>query len=188
MRPFLIIFAYIIFCAGAAFGQAGGIGLYVDQDTFVQCDYDDNEAALVPVYVVHKFCPGATASQWRVISGGGFNCTFVGETHNCFYLAMDCGNTRDGISLPYGGCVDASNLLIATMNYFCMGDTPTCAWLEVVPDPDAPTGTIEVIDCSYVKHAAVGSKIFFNNDGTCGQPCGLPTQTSSWGQVKALYR
>ncbi len=187
MKTSLFVTAVMLLIAGAAFGQGGGIGLYVDYPTFVQCSYNDTGAGLVKVYVVHKNCPGAVASQWMVISGGGFNCTYIGEWHSCAALAMTCGTTLGGISLPYSGCVVASNLYIAEIHYFCTGASPPCAFLEVVPDTDAPTGTIEVVDCNYVKLAAVGSKLYFNDDGTCGA-CGLPTRDTSWGQVKALYR
>ena len=64
MKTSLFVTACILLIAGAAFGQAGGIGLYVDHPAYVQCSYDDTGDALVPVYAVHKYCPGATGSQW----------------------------------------------------------------------------------------------------------------------------
>jgi hypothetical protein len=59
--------------------------------------------------------------------------------------------------------------------------------LEVVPDPDEPTSEISVVDCNYVKLAAVGSRLYFNDDGSCGA-CVLPTREANWGQIKAMYR
>ena len=97
------------------------------------------------------------------------------------------GTTMSGISLPYGECIDASNLLIATIHFFCTGTSPACAWLEVVPDPDDPTGEISVVDCNYVQLAAVGSRLYFTDDGSCGA-CGLPTRDANWGQIKAMCR
>jgi hypothetical protein len=88
------------------------------------------------------------------------------------------------MSASYGGCV-SSDILISTLNYFCMGTSPACAYLEVVPDPASPSGTIEVVNCSFVKLIGVGSILTVNGDATC--PCGLPTHESSWGQIKSIY-
>ena len=184
MKKVLLLTLAIMICASMAFAQAGGIGLYVDAGTYVACDYTDTGNALVPVYVVHKLCPGATASQWMLVAGVGFNCTYTGEI---IALPTSIGSTQSGISIAYGGCLGATNLLLATVNYFCMGISPTCASLEIVADPAAPTGLIEVIDCAFVKHQGVGSMLFINNDGSCGRPCGLPTNETSWGQIKSMY-
>jgi hypothetical protein len=164
-----------------AFGQAGYIALFFDQPAYSNRCYDDLTAALVPVYVVHQLTPGATASQFMVVSGGGFNCVYTGEI---IAVPVSIGSTQSGISVSYGGCVP-STILIATMNYFCQGISPANAYLEVVPDPAAPTGTIEVVDCSFVKLVAYGGRAYFNTD----QPwlCVDPTRQTSWGAVKALY-
>lgn len=190
MLKSLILVIGILLCANLAFGDDGGgscaggsIGLYADV-AYVTCDYTDAGAALVPIYVVHKYIPGATASQFMVLPGGGFNCTYTGEI---IHVPVSIGSTVSGISVSYGGCVPA-DILIATINYFCMGASPSCAYLEVVPDPAAPTGTIEVVDCAFVKLQGAGSMIIFNNDGTCGRPCGLPINDTTWGEVKNLYR
>jgi hypothetical protein len=169
-------------CAGAAYGQAGGIGLYFDTPVYATCDYADVAPALVPVYVVHKLTPGATASQFMVISGGGFNCTYTGEI---IHVPVSIGSTQTGISVSYGGCVP-SDILIATINYFCMGTAPVCSYLEVVPDPAAPTGTIEVVDCAFVKLIGNGGRADINSDGSCH--CGNPTTDTTWGAVKTLYQ
>ena len=184
MRLFVIFTMCILLCAGVAFGQAGGIGLYPDA-AYMSCDYTDDTAALVPIYVVHKYTPGATAAQFMVVPGGGFNCTYTGE-----YTSMptSIGTTQTGISVAYGACL-SSDILLVTINYFCQGISPTCSYLEVVPDPGAPTGTIEVVDCTYQKHTALGGSVAFNADETCMCLLDYPfaTKATSWGRVKVLY-
>ena len=182
MKKLLLISLALVLCASTAFGQAGVIGLYVDNPTFVQCTYADVAPALVPVYAVHQLCPGATASQWMVITGGGFNCTYTGEI---IHMPTSIGTTQSGLSVAYGACL-ASPILLVTINYFCMGTNPTCAYIEVVPDPGSPTGMIEIVDCAYVKHIGSGNAIYFNHDASCD--CYDPVKSSSWGGVKALYR
>ena len=181
MKKVLLLTLAIMICASMAFAQAGGIGLYLDNPGFSTCDYVDAAAALVPVYVVHVYNPGATASQFMAVNGG-HGCTFTGEI---MAVPVSIGSTQTGLSASYGACI-GGNVLIATMNYFCMGAAPPCSYIEIVVDPAAPSGTIEIIDCSFVKQIGVGSKMYFNPDGTCGT-CGLPTNESSWGQIKAIY-
>ena len=69
---------------------------------------------------------------------------------------------------------------------------PACEYLEIIPSPNAVSGTIEVTDCQdpviQFPGGAVGSKLFFNApvEG-CGRVCGLPTKETNWGKIKAMY-
>ena len=182
MKKLLLLSLGILLCASIAYGQAGYIGLFSDP-AYTTCSFVDAGAALVPIYVVHKVTPGATAVQFVVTPGGGFNCTYTGEI---IAVPVSIGNTQAGLSASYGGCLP-SDILIATVNYFCMGTSPACASLTVEPDLAAPSGTIEVIDCSFVKLEGNGSVFYMNPDGSCD--CGeiVPTQETSWGQIKSLY-
>jgi hypothetical protein len=185
MKKVLLLTLAISFCASMAFGQAGGIGLFVtvpyNQDS---CYVEDTGAALVPVYAVHMYCPGATASQWMLVTGGGWNCTYTGEI---VHMPTSIGNTQAGISLGYGGC-KACPLLVVTINYFCMGTSPTCAYLQVVGDPASGSGTIEVVDCAFARHVGCpGGKLYANADETCDPCVPLPTRQTSWGKIKTLY-
>ena len=181
MKKLLLISLALLFVGSNAFAQAGAIGMFVDAGTYVDCTGDDVGAALVPVYVVHHLTPGATAVQFRVVPMAGFACVYTGEI---IHVPVSIGNTQAGISASYGGCLPAP-ILIATINYFCQGMSPTCSYLEVIPDPAAPSGTIEVIDCSFVKLVGNGGVLNWNNDGSCD--CYDPVKNTSWGGVKALY-
>ena len=182
MKKLLLISLALVLCASTAFGQAGAIGLFVDNPGFANCNLYAMTPGLYPVYVVHKLCPGATASQFMVVPGGGWDCTFTGEV---IAIPVSIGSSLGGLSASYGGC-RASDILISTINWFCMGTTPTCAFLEVVPDPAAPSGAIEVVNCSFVKLYGQGGALYANSDGSCH--CWDPVESTSWGGVKALYR
>lgn len=183
MKKLLLISLALVLCASTAFGQAGTIGIFVDNPGFVQCTFVDAAPALVPVYVVHHITPGATASQWKVMAMAGWNCIYTGEI---VIQPVSIGNTQAGISVSYGGCKPAPIHLV-TINYFCQGLNPTCAYLEVVPDPAAPTGLIEVVSCSFVKLIGTGGRLYANNvNHQCD--CYDPVRNTSWGGVKALYQ
>lgn len=183
MKKLILLFTAILVYAGAALGQVGYIGLYVDH-TYTWCQYYDYGAALVPVYAVHKMTPGATGSQWRIQTSGDFTCTYTGEV---IQVPTSSGDTQTGLTASYGACL-ASDILIATINYFCMGTSPTCARIDVVGHPTSVSGEVEVTDCGYVTHQAQGWSIIMNNDGTCGFCQPHPVESTSWGSVKALYR
>lgn len=182
MKKVLLLTLAIMICASMAFAQAGGIGLYTDA-AYTSCSFVDAAAGLVPIYAVHKLTPGATASQFLVSPGGGWNCTSVGEV---IHVPVSIGSAMGGLSASYGGC-RASDILIVTINFFCSGISPACAYLEVVADPASPTGTIEVVNCSFVKLVGVGSMLFANPGAGCGRECGLPTHETNWGKIKTIY-
>lgn len=182
MKKLLLLSIGILLCASVAFGQAGFIGLYVDP-AYTDCDYSWTGPALVPTYVVHKSCPGATASQFMVQQGGGWNCTFTGEI---VAIPVSIGSSLGGLSASYGGC-RPSDILISTINWFCMAAPPTCSYLQVVPDIAAPSGEIEVVTCTFTKIFGNGSILYGSPDGSCD--CGeiVPTRDTNWGQIKSLY-
>lgn len=182
MKKALVLSVAILLYAGVVFGQAGAIGLYVDTPAYAQCDFIDAAPALVAIFAVHKFCPGATGSQWMVVSGGGFACSYVGEIPPM----GAAGSSQTGISISYGGCVPCDVLLV-TINYYCTGTSPPCAYLEVVADPSRPTGDIIAVGCDFVQYPAPGARLYINPDGSCS-PCGIATRETNWGKVKALYQ
>jgi len=207
----LAIFLLVVSAPGLAFGQGGYIGLYSDA-AYTSCLYVDANAALVPVYVVHKGTAGATASRFKVISLGGFNMTFVGDGRISGFVYS--GSLQEGMCIEYGECL-ASDILLMTVNYFAMGISPSCSGLRVVPDIAAPSGKIEMMDCAGNVLEAWGSEFWVNSNGSCDcgtlcldgvlpcagvktnllrtgdQSAGLcptsPVERDSWGHIKALY-
>jgi hypothetical protein len=211
MKKFLCIIFLIAISSGLAAGQAGYIGLFFDP-VYTDCTYIDAGPALVPVYVVHKVAPGVTGARFMVVPDGGFSMTYAGEIpHRTTY-----GTATTGVCIEYGDCL-ASDILLLTINYFAMGISPACSGLIVVPDPAAPSGLIEVMDCEGNVYEGGGSLVYINPDGSCdcgdiiclgGEvPCvgaqskllrrregntgGLcpisPVEYNSWGHIKALY-
>jgi len=183
MKKLLVISAIVLLCASAAACQVGYIGLYVDY-AYMTCDYTDYGPALVPVYAVHKMTPGTTGSRWRIQASGDFTCIYTGEV---IHVPTSSGDTQAGLTASYDAC-RSSDILIATINYFCQGTSPRCARIDVVGDPASASGEVEVVDCAYVTHQAMGWSIIMNNDGNCGWCQPHPVEATTWGSVRALYR
>lgn len=183
MKTLVMLLVILVFTAGLAYGQAGYIGLFSDEYGS-ECELIDAIPGLASVYVIHMATAGATASQWKVQSGGGFTMVYMSESL-LPYPCVDCGNTQEGIYVPYGSCL-SSPLFLITINYFAQGTSAPCSYLEVVPDPDTGTGEIVVWDCGDEMLAGGGARLYVNPDGSC--ECGpVPTEQTNWGKMKALY-
>lgn len=73
---------------------------------------------------------------------------------------------------------------------------PPCSYLAVVPDPDAPSGQIEVANCHSpwpdIIQGNTGGPMYFDilkGGGQCDEWClvAVDVEPSTWGAVKALY-
>ena len=180
MTRALLLSMFIILSASSAMGQADVIALYSDP-AYTNCTMLDKSPRMVSVYVVHENNSGVTASQFRVVTGGGAGLSYISETSpHSFKL----GDTQSGLSIAYGEC-KYSTVLIATINYFTTGSSATCSNVRVVADFNAPTGKIEVVDCSYFRSEGIGGKLVINPDGSCD--CGPDTRLTSWGKIKEQY-
>ncbi|MGD8414464.1 MAG: hypothetical protein PVF33_09540 [Candidatus Latescibacterota bacterium] len=177
----LLLPLLLIVSAGAALGQTGYIGVYADP-AGTECMLSDRGGREVNVYVVHQATSGAAASQWRIVSGGGFDMTYLGETWSTTAL----GDARSGVSTSYGACL-ASPILLCTVTYLAHGTSSPCSYLEVVADPASVGGEIEVVDCNSNFLSGSGGRLYVNPDGTC--QCGQAdnVRDTDWGRIKAMF-
>ena len=181
MKRSVLIAIAIISIASLAFAQGGSIGVFADPGG-TACNFVD-AGSLVQVYFFHVNHIGATASQWK-LDLGGLPWMHLGDTWN---VPTTIGSSVFGISLGYGGCLPAPSYL-GVANFFG-SVSPVCSTIQIVPDPLAPTGTIESVDCTLpqpIKYVATGGTGILNSDGTCN--CNIPVEETTWGGVKALYQ
>jgi hypothetical protein len=180
-KALIILTSLLVLSAGAAFGQAGYIGLYADPEG-INCSVSDDGSGQVTAYVIHRAASGTTGSQWKIEASDGFDMTYVGESLS--YVAM--GNTQSGISMSYGSCL-GSQILLCTITYVSNGSSSPCSYLQVVADPNSDSGAIEVMNCASQKNPGNGSRLYVNPDGSCA--CGQvnPIEETDWGRIKAMF-
>lgn len=183
MRYTLIIAVCLTLCVSTAAAQsgAGSIAIFSDQ-AGTSCDFID-AGSLVTVYVFHVNHTGAMYSQFKLdISNTSW--IHLGDSGFCLDI---CGISVDGVFVHYGECRTAPTYL--GLAHFFGSSEPACTTIGIVPDPAAPSGQIEAVDCSDppVKVYPTGGVGVVNPDGTC--PCNppIPVEQSTWGAVKALY-
>lgn len=183
----LVLLTIVVLCVsslGAAQVIPGSIGVFADPPA-TNCNISDTAPGLLYLYIVHVSTNGSTASQWMLQPGAGFTPSYVAESST--FLTI--GTALTGITVAYGSCRDARTtpILLLTMTYFGSGTSSACGLLSIVPDDDAPTGLVEVVDCAAQKHTIPrGGQARVNPDGTC--TCNVAAEETSWGKIKSLYR
>lgn len=162
-------------------GPAGAVALYSDP-AFIDCSIVDI-VGLVEVYVVHTAHSGATAVQFSAPVPSCWGAVWLADT-NPFPLVI--GNTQDGMAVSYGGCLNAP-VHVTTMLIYGQALAGNCCQFPVLPDPNAPTGRIEAVDCALTKTYPSSQPAVVNAQPWC--PCGflVSVETKTWGGVKALY-
>ena len=179
----VVIVLMLFVAADSVFAQGGSIGLYAGTDG-VMCAMNDDTPGLFVVYVVHIATSGALASRFAVRDHIGFTGLWLSDTPT-FPLWTGCTHCPDGFFLSYGVCA-ASPIVVTMMNYFAYGTSAKCSLIEVIPPPDSPTQTIDVVICNGTLREATGLKLVVNPDASC--PCDeVPAEATTWGRLKALY-
>lgn len=184
MKRLLILSLATLLIHGVAFAQpdVGSLDVYTDVN-MTSCNFVD-AGGLVQVHVFASHSgTGTTAAQWKLDVPASWQ--HLGD-QNVFQTAI--GTTISGISIAYGSCL-TGDFLITSASFFGSG-VPTCTYIGIVPDPDAPTGQIEVVDCQLptpgkVLFSQLGQGVV-NSDGSCD--CIVPVQDRTWGGIKAIYQ
>ncbi len=155
----------------------GTISLYSDS-LFTTSEASDTAPGILTVYVVHDKMTTANGhvGTWFMVSGGGgFTGTLLDETvpHPVFL-----GSSPSGIIIAFGTCLSQPQHLL-TIRYVLSGTSATDSYLQVLPHPD--DGRIIVEDCNFWNNPATGGALTVN-------PSVVPTEATTWGRIKALYR
>jgi hypothetical protein len=169
----------------------GHVSPYVD---IAGTDYlTGNPEGIVRIYF---FLESWMTGEW--VTGVGFsapkpncfNAEFLGEV---LYFATAIGHIQTGVGIAFGACLTSSRVLLGKLTYEAVGSLPCCHYW-VCPDPAAPSGKIELVDCNDTKHLGTGGALVLNtatypcedsNTTPCQQP--VPVESSTWGKVKSLY-
>jgi len=190
MRTFAIVLLLISLTAGSAFAQyqyGGVIGLYGESICYCDCNLNEVLNATNTVYVVHTMAAQANTAQFKI--DNHWPAATVGPADWGSNLFL--GDPYTGITVTYLGCQDLPYLL-GTLSFVPTTPTPPCtAYLEVVADPAAASGRIEVVGCGLNVRIADGCRIVINvnpNDCPCTGGDPVAAEPSNWGRIKALYQ
>jgi hypothetical protein len=124
--------------------------------------------------------------RFRVVADTELPWTYVGETIPVDYNQIEgyTGNTQDGIEIDCAYTL--GNVLLAVIEYTASAYPPGCTGLRLRPHPNSTTGSVEFQGSDGVWR--VPTYVLDLLAYPCGGWCMLPTKTSTWGAIKALYQ
>jgi hypothetical protein len=181
MKTALLLTLVLALGATVAFAQwweNGDIGIFADA-AGMDCNLSD-APGLLNVYFLHVNATGAVHSQWAAPHPA---CLSAEHMSDVSAFPVHIGDTETGIIVGYDTCKIGTFLMTATYNVLAPA-SECCRWL-VVPDPSVPSGKIEIGDCSFWWEYPPGGQAIINSTPDC--TCSVPTEDTTWGQVKALY-
>lgn len=162
--------------------QPGNITIFADPAAST-CFVEDAGPGTITLFVLHTNFSEMLSSSFRVVESAGFHAIYVSETVS---TSVHGGDFRSGIFLGYGECQNGS-LLLGKLTYATLGTSEACAYLDVVAGEIYPWP--EAQSCLFEAYPAPPlGKLYVNPDGQCQVWCSVPTQASTWGKVKAMYR
>lgn len=179
-RVCVLLLVMLLGTGSAAF--ADYIGLYADAEAMM-CTIVDAEPGLLTFYVVANVT-GATGVEFSAPQPA----CMVGATHvgDAPVYDVTVGDSQNGAAVAFGVCYNLQ-IHVFTIYYFGAGLSTTCCMYPLLGNMGNPVGP-RLADCGYpfaTLHPLPGVPIFVNPDATCG--CTVPTETSTWGQIKAMY-
>ena len=128
-------------------------------------------------YVIHQPDAAVSAVQFAApVPGCMTGATWIADVNP--YLAL--GSSQTGLSVAYGGCITGP-IHVSTIHVFSAGLTSADCPYPVIPDPAAPTGFIEVIDCAGVKHLGQGGTAYVNSSLDIGEQTDREARASNVG-------
>lgn len=176
MKRALIISSCVIGLATAAQAQGGGIFITSDEAGYDY--YFVDNGGLIEVYVWHGYTLGATASEWMLdVTDAGW--TYLGDMNN-FQLVI--GTSITGVAIAYEACL-ANLIRLMTVNFYSATPAPDCTGIRIVPAPGK--SYVRAVDCAENSVYAAAGAAIVNVNQTCRID---PVESTTWGQVKALYR
>ncbi len=181
MRRLFLIASVMVFAATGAFAQTGSLAVAGDLSG-ADCNLADIPG-LCTYYIVHLSAPGATAAQFSAPQPGCMTAALWLSDTPVFPVTI--GNSQSGVAVGYGECL-TSPITVLSINFFCQGLTGPCCYYQVLPDPNGPSGTIEMVDCDNQLLTGVGGIEGIFNSGP-GCDCAVGVEASTWGKVKSLY-
>lgn len=113
-----------------------------------RCVVDPSAPGVMTLYVfVEPDANGVTALQFAVPLPPCLSTSATFLSHTSPFAVI--GNPESGVAIGLGGCQpQGSPVHVLTIDIFVFSTPPSCCVYEVVPDPLAPSGQIEITDCA----------------------------------------
>ena len=175
----LFILAWLVLAATPAGSAAQArIDLYADA-AMSGCEILDTGPMFLEVHMVYSG-PAANAVRFRAPKPECWvGAMFVGD----IIPFISTGNSQLDLMIGFGDCL-SGQVHMGFARYYATGQAMTCCVLPVLP-----AFQFVYSDCGYAEHPlAAGQSVVINPNEACRCQQPLPTEPSTWGRVKSLYR
>jgi len=147
--------------------RGGNMGIYPDQ-TAGNCSLSDQMSGPLDVYVVVNSA-GVTGAQFAAPKPPCFTGVYLGEELGAGFIAT--GNSQDGMTVSFDGCLAGPYTTVVTIHYMGLGTTPPCCEYPLLPAPGA--SHVVLVDCNFEAGMCSGESLTINEDWSCW--CGIIT-------------
>ena len=166
MKKLLLVTLLALLSATSAFAD----------NIVVATDATGTNCAIAPGFsstatVIHRFTSGATGSRFKVELPAGTQFFSFATTY------VPIGSLPSDLSLGYGQCLTSSIALGTIVAIWANGE------IKVLAADGFPN--IIVTDCVFAELPATGATSYVQSTPV---DCTTPTDQSTWGKVKSLYR
>lgn len=172
----------------ASTSGAGAQSVFVSAEPTFPDRYIDDVAGVMSLYVV------VAADQLLPVSAVRFSAPLPGCFEGATWLSdtpatpVTIGDSQTGALVAFGQCMTSAARAL-TINILAQGTSELCCIYGVVPDPNAASGEVEVVDCSdNLVITAGGSSVVSSKLLWIGDPypadgaTGMPMDTKlNWG-------
>lgn len=173
-------------------GGGGEIQLYTERNG-QHCYLIDTHPGFADIHMVdiepsQPYAVTFSATKPRCWTGA----TWVSDNFVWPLVLYNTQNYTRGVAVAYGGCLETGPVYLGYMRFWTTGEAPACCRYTVngviYLDDDIVT-----LNCGDVERAGTGGEIVINPDQSCMcelplPQLPLPTQETSWGQIKSLYQ
>lgn len=195
MKRSLLITLAVLVAAGNAFAVGGNVGVFVNP-TAVNCALLRG-ASTTTIAVVHKNHTGSTAVGFSapLPTCASASMLWIADQNPQGFVIIpnDTLGSQSGISVGYGSCRVAGEAThVINMLFNAIGaNLPGCCLYTVKPNLALSPNVLSV-DCSPVgiEEICNGTSGNLRPTGTVAStcPCNIPTEASTWGVIKELFR
>jgi hypothetical protein len=179
MRTCLLLLVLLLATSSLAF--ANSIGLYADTEGINCWLYDSGDGPLT-FYAVAIVSSGTVGVQFSAPQPACMvGTTYLGDD---IVFPKTIGNSQYDVAIAFDACL-TTPVHVLTINYYGTGQSTTCCEYPVLAGANDPNIGPSSVDCSNNVQQVGGYFITVNPNDLC--LCIVPTESSTWGTIKALY-
>ena len=186
MRVIIAAAVVAVFSVGVAQAQsAGRVTLWADAN-MGNCEITDPGSGIVQVHMVFESAQPARAVEFFAPTPQCWpGTTWLGDVIASPLQKIGASTHAQGVLLNFLTCMTPP-VYLGYMNFLVSGQAQPCCVYPVLPE--TVHNRITVVSCTFGDLVGSGGSAIVNANESCRCPLPVPSESSTWGGVKSLYR